>query len=191
MLPVGRSGVILSQLNHPAHLCPCLRFDDCLAAGHARLGVRMGRYSFPVRLFHSLLHAGFDRRTAKPIFIKLCRYTTASRTVEQLKIATARPLKNTGRNACATRAERGVSNREGDTRYLCFTTLCQESIPAALSPRFRSLQWAATPKLTMIAGAGNFPSGSSRCESFLFNPTIPDENLESNGQKRGKCAEGL
>jgi hypothetical protein len=64
---VGRSGVILSQLNHPAHLCPCLRFDGCLAAGHARLGVRMGRYSFPVRLFHSLLHAGFDRRTTKPI----------------------------------------------------------------------------------------------------------------------------
>jgi len=39
-----------------------------------------------------------------------------------------------------TGTERGVSNREGDTRYLCFTTLCQESIPAALSPRFRSLQ---------------------------------------------------
>ena len=66
LLSVGRSGVILSQLNHPAHLCPCLRFDGCLAAGHARLGVRMGRYSFPVRLSHSLLHAGFDRRTAKP-----------------------------------------------------------------------------------------------------------------------------
>jgi hypothetical protein len=31
----------------------------------------------------------------------------------------------------------------------------------------------------MIAGAGNFPSGSSRCESFLFNPTIADENVES------------
>src|SRR5260370_6549868 len=76
-------------------------------------------------------------------------------------------------------AERGVSNREGDTRYLCFTTLCQESIPAALSPRLRSLQWAATPKLTMIAGAGNFPSGSSRCESFLYNPTIADENAET------------
>jgi hypothetical protein len=35
----------------------------------------------------------------------------------------------------------------------------------------------------MIAGAGNFPSGSSRCESFLFNPTIADENAESNGRK--------
>jgi hypothetical protein len=30
----------------------------------------------------------------------------------------------------------------------------------------------------MIAGAGNFPSGSSRCESFLFNPTIADEIAE-------------
>ena len=81
------------------------------------------------------------------------------------------------------RAERGVSNRKGDTRYLCFTTLCQKSIPAALSPCFRSLQWAATPKLTMIAGAANFPSGSSRCESSLPNPTIADENAEPNGHR--------
>jgi hypothetical protein len=89
------------------------------------------------------------------------RDTTASRAVEQLKESPPPgPLRYQG-------AERGVLNREGDTRYLCFTTLCQESIPAALSPRFRSLQWAATPKLTMIAGAGNFPSGSSRCESSL------------------------
>jgi hypothetical protein len=35
----------------------------------------------------------------------------------------------------------------------------------------------------MIAGAGNFPSGNSRCESFLFNPTIPDENAESSAQR--------
>src|SRR3979490_2869090 len=105
---------------------------------------------------------------------RLRHYGLASRlTIE--KIATAR--------SPVTGTERGVSNCEGDTRYLCFTTLCQESIPGALSPRFRSLQWAATPKLTMIAGAGNFPSGSSRCESFLFNPTIADENAESGGQR--------
>src|SRR2546423_1427047 len=42
---------------------------------------------------------------------------------------------------------------------------------------------AATPKLTMIAGAGNFPSGSSRCESFLYNPTIADENAEPRRHK--------
>src|SRR5713226_9210060 len=113
---------------------------------------------------------------AKPNFIDLYGHTTASRAVEQFeKIATAR--------SPVTGTERGVSNRKGDTRYLCFTTLCQESIPAALSPRFRSLQWAATPKLTMIAGAGNFPSGSSRCESSLLNPTIADEYAESSGQK--------
>jgi hypothetical protein len=34
---------------------------------HERLGVRMDRCSFPVSLSHSLLHAGFDRRTTNPI----------------------------------------------------------------------------------------------------------------------------
>jgi hypothetical protein len=29
----------------------------------------MVRYSFPVRLFHSLLHAGFSRRTGCPDFL--------------------------------------------------------------------------------------------------------------------------
>src|SRR5258706_15314186 len=62
------------------------------------------------------------------ILIKLYRDTTASRTMEQLKKSPPpSPLRYQG-------TERGVSNREGDTRYLCFTTLCQESIPAALSP---------------------------------------------------------
>jgi hypothetical protein len=55
----------------------------------------------------------------------LTHYGLASRQAVE-KIATARPP--------VTGTERGVSNREGDTRYLCFTTLCQESIPAALSP---------------------------------------------------------
>jgi hypothetical protein len=61
-------------------------------------------------------------------------------------------------------------------------------------PRLRlryGYQWAATPKLTMIAGAGNFPSGSSRCESSLLNPTIAPENAESRDQAGEKCAEGL
>src|SRR5260370_25363544 len=121
LIPVGRSGVILSQLNPPAHLCPCLRFDGCLAAGQARVGVRMGRYSFPVRLFHSLLHAGFDRRTPKPNYHRSVKrhFGLANyRTVE--KIATAR--------SPVTGTERGVSNREGDTRYLCFTTLCRNRL---------------------------------------------------------------
>jgi hypothetical protein len=46
----------------------------------------------------------------------------------------------------------------------------------------------------MIAGAGNFPSGSSRCESFLFNPTIADEKGENNGKRvknaRMACKQG-
>ena len=35
-----------------------------LTAPQARLGVRMVRYSFPVQLFHLLLHAGLSRRSA-------------------------------------------------------------------------------------------------------------------------------
>jgi hypothetical protein len=38
----------------------------------------------------------------------------------------------------------------------------------------------------MIAGAGNFPSGNSRCESFLFNPTIADVNAEPECDKGRK-----
>jgi ribonuclease HI len=44
---------------YPACPCPCLRFASSLSTGGARLGVRMGHYSFPVRLFHSRHHAGF------------------------------------------------------------------------------------------------------------------------------------
>src|ERR1019366_1697672 len=39
-----------------------------LWADGAKLGVRMGHYSFPVRLFHSRHHAGLSRRTTKPFF---------------------------------------------------------------------------------------------------------------------------
>src|SRR6266446_9470597 len=38
---------------------------------------------------------------------------------------------------------------------------------------FQGLQWAATPKLTMIAGAGNFPSGRFRCEAPFLGSTLP------------------
>src|SRR6266446_1860464 len=51
---------------YPACPCPCLRFASRLATDGARLGVRMGHYSFPVRLFHSRHHAGLSRRTTKP-----------------------------------------------------------------------------------------------------------------------------
>src|SRR5580698_8042763 len=51
---------------YPACPCPYLRFASSLSTDGARLGVRMGHYSFPVRLFHSLHHAGLSRRTAYP-----------------------------------------------------------------------------------------------------------------------------
>jgi hypothetical protein len=48
---------------YPAHFCLYLRFVSRLATDHARLEVKMVRYSFLVRLLHSLLHAGLSRRT--------------------------------------------------------------------------------------------------------------------------------
>jgi len=41
---------------------PVQRFKCGLTTALAWLGVRMVRYSFPVWLFHSLLHAGLSRR---------------------------------------------------------------------------------------------------------------------------------
>ena len=51
------------EAQYPAHRCLCLRFACCLTTAYAKLEVGMVRYSFPVRLFHSLLHAGLSRRT--------------------------------------------------------------------------------------------------------------------------------
>jgi hypothetical protein len=103
------------------------------------------------------------------ILIDLHRHTISSRAVEQLKIATARSLKNTGRNAYGTGTE---------------------PIPAALlpPPRLRlgyGLQCGATPKLTMIAGARLFSIRTLSVRKLLLNPTIPDEN----GQSSGKAGE--
>jgi len=56
------------EAQYPAHQCLCLRFASRLATSRAKLEVRMVRYSFPVRLFHSLLHAGLSRRTDIPLF---------------------------------------------------------------------------------------------------------------------------
>src|SRR5216683_291273 len=73
-------------------------------------------------------------------------------------VATARPLLLRG-------AERGVSIRRGHSILCRPTKLCQESIPAHRHPDpltlgqdtqdaslSEGLQWAVTPKLTMIAG---------------------------------------
>ena len=52
----------ISELNtHPTD-APVQRFECGLAAALAWLGARVVRYSFPVRLFHSLLQAGLSRR---------------------------------------------------------------------------------------------------------------------------------
>ena len=62
---VNKVGVLywVFEARYPACQCLCLRFDVHLAVYPAKLEVRMGRYSFPVRLFHSLQHAGLSRRT--------------------------------------------------------------------------------------------------------------------------------
>ena len=71
MLPspsLNKVGVLywVFEARYPACQCLCLRFDACLTAYPAKLEVRMGRYSFPVRLSHSLQHAGLSRRTQRP-----------------------------------------------------------------------------------------------------------------------------
>jgi hypothetical protein len=60
---VGTLNFPFSKLINPARRCLCLRFDCHLTATAAKLEVRMVRYSFPVGLSHSLLHAGLSRRT--------------------------------------------------------------------------------------------------------------------------------
>ncbi len=49
----------ISELNTQPTDAPVQRFECGLAAALAWLGARVVRYSFPVRLFHSLPQAGF------------------------------------------------------------------------------------------------------------------------------------
>jgi hypothetical protein len=53
----------------PCPPVPLFTLRSCLTTGNAKLEVRMVRYSFPVRLFHSLLHAGLSRRSGCPGFL--------------------------------------------------------------------------------------------------------------------------
>src|SRR5712664_2315088 len=71
---------------------------------------------------------------------------------------------------------------EGD-RARCFESgrvnslkLCQESIPAALTAT--RAQWAATPKLTMIAGR-QFSIGSPPVWSALLDFTITETSVSA------------
>ncbi len=53
---------LISEINTlPAHT-PVQRLKCDLTTALAWLGARVARYAFPVRLFHSLLHAGLSRR---------------------------------------------------------------------------------------------------------------------------------
>jgi len=103
---------------------------------------------------------------SKIVFVQRARQThfgwdwfSADYGNDKLKhVATARPLLLGG-------AERGVSIRRGHPILCRPTKLCQESIPAHRHPGpltlgqdsqdaslSEGLQWAVTPKLTMIAG---------------------------------------
>jgi len=62
-----RPGCIFSQLHLPPRLFPCLRFAVHLAMPNAKLGAKVDRYSFFVRLLPPLLHTGLARRTNIPI----------------------------------------------------------------------------------------------------------------------------
>src|SRR6187401_1783235 len=56
------------EAQYPAHRYLCLRFGCRLATTTAKLEAKMACYSFLVGLFHSLLHAGLSRRTARHHF---------------------------------------------------------------------------------------------------------------------------
>src|SRR5947207_8591459 len=59
---VGSLHHTISELNTQPTDTPVQRFKCSLTTVLAWLGARAVRYSFPVRLFHSLLHAGLSRR---------------------------------------------------------------------------------------------------------------------------------
>src|SRR5207247_5338008 len=98
-------------------------------------------------------------RKAPPDTLRLGLFFRKLRKNDKLKhVATARPLLLRG-------VERGVSIRRGHPILCRPTKLCQESIPAHRHPGpltlgqdsqdanlSKGLQWAVTPKLTMIAG---------------------------------------
>ena len=53
-------------------MCPCQRFACDLAVADACLGVGMTGWVFPVRLFHSLLCARFQRRGQRTALTARC-----------------------------------------------------------------------------------------------------------------------
>jgi len=72
LIDIFRSSLLRDT--QPAY-APVQRFHGGLAIALAWLGVRMVRYSFPVWLFHSLLHVGLSRRYPR---LQSCRRTAGT-----------------------------------------------------------------------------------------------------------------
>ena len=62
------AGVVISEVNTWPACTPVFCFTRDLTVAGARLGAKMVRYSFLVRLFHPRLHAGLSRRFPRPLF---------------------------------------------------------------------------------------------------------------------------
>ena len=69
---VGSPKRKISELNTQPADTPVQRFKCDVAAALTWLGARVVRYTFPVRLFHSLLHAGLSRRYPGRIACPTC-----------------------------------------------------------------------------------------------------------------------
>src|SRR5439155_17112741 len=67
MLTASASGLYIFTAQSPTPPILCLRFAVHLAMPNAKLGAKVDRYSFFVRLLPPLLHTGLARRTNIPI----------------------------------------------------------------------------------------------------------------------------
>src|ERR1039457_6561882 len=67
-----------SELNTQPTDTPVQRFKCSLATALTWLGARVIRYSFPVRLLHSLLHAGLSRRYPDQGAARVCPTNSAA-----------------------------------------------------------------------------------------------------------------
>src|ERR1700716_3108948 len=115
----------------------------------------------------------------KPNSRHLYRDTTASRAVEQLKKSPP-PSPLFGGPSEVFRIVKVIRISRPHDSLPGIDSCCTVTKPSpSLTLGLCRLQWAATPKLAMIAGAGNFQSGSSRCESSLLNSTIAGKTAKA------------
>src|SRR5882672_4445706 len=81
-------GVLILEFfgaQYPAHLCPCLRFAVHLAVPQCKTRGRADRYSFPVRLAFSTIHAGLSRRTRISLLVHHCGSVPVHHTHQSLQ----------------------------------------------------------------------------------------------------------